>query len=76
MGFVTVLSRFGAEEAFSAGPWHVVRGRSSLESMESFWGRLAQPVRAPALQAGGRRFEPCTAHHCFHRLTDIPCLRD
>src|SRR6266496_6122038 len=26
-------------------------------------GRLAQMVRAPALQAGGRRFEPCTAHH-------------
>ncbi len=26
-------------------------------------GRLAQLVRAPALQAGGRRFEPCTAHH-------------
>ena len=25
-------------------------------------GRLAQLVRAPALQAGGRRFEPCTAH--------------
>src|SRR5271157_6280602 len=28
-------------------------------------GRLAQLVRAPALQAGGRRFEPCTAHHPF-----------
>src|SRR4029077_14129880 len=28
-------------------------------------GRLAQLVRAPALQAGGRRFEPCTAHHLF-----------
>ena len=26
-------------------------------------GRLAQLVRAPALQAGGRRFESCTAHH-------------
>ena len=26
-------------------------------------GRLAQPVRAPALQAGGPRFEPATAHH-------------
>ena len=32
-------------------------------------GRLAQLVRAPALQAGGRRFEPCTAHHDrFSRL--------
>src|SRR5713226_6576960 len=28
-------------------------------------GRLAQSVRAPALQAGGRRFESCTAHHTF-----------
>src|ERR1700730_9537071 len=28
-------------------------------------GRLAQLVRAPALQAGGRRFESCTAHHTF-----------
>jgi len=25
-------------------------------------GWLAQLVRAPALQAGGRRFESCTAH--------------
>ena len=33
-------------------------------------GRLAQLVRAPALQAGGRRFEPCTAHHpkCVSRV--------
>src|ERR1700731_415536 len=28
-----------------------------------YQGRLAQLVRAPALQAGGRRFESCTAHH-------------
>src|SRR6266404_8331575 len=34
-------------------------------------GRLAQLVRAPALQAGGRRFEPCTAHHCFQALADV-----
>ena len=26
-------------------------------------GRLAQLVRAPALHAGGHRFESCTAHH-------------
>lgn len=26
-------------------------------------GRLAQLVRAPALQAGGRQFEPVIAHH-------------
>ena len=28
-------------------------------------GRLAQLVRAPALQAGGRRFESYIAHHYF-----------
>ena len=28
-----------------------------------FFGRIAQPVRAPALQAGGHRFEPCSAYH-------------
>ena len=35
-----------------------VSGRKSV-----YEGRLAQLVRAPALQAGGRRFESCTAHH-------------
>ena len=34
-------------------------------------GRLAQLVRAPALQAGGRRFESCTAHH-RHFVPDPP----
>ena len=28
-----------------------------------FFGRLAQLVRAPALQAGGHRFESYIAHH-------------
>src|SRR5689334_16751705 len=37
-------------------------------------GRLAQLVRAPALQAGGRRFESCTAHHIRHR-TSIMVMR-
>src|SRR5690349_15113035 len=32
-------------------------------SLARQFGRLAQLVRAPALQAGGRRFESCTAHH-------------
>ena len=31
-------------------------------------GRLAQLVRAPALQAGGRRFESYIAHHRAPRL--------
>ena len=29
----------------------------------AYFGRLAQLVRAPALQAGGHRFESCIAHH-------------
>src|SRR5580692_9031386 len=37
-----------------------------------FRGRLAQLVRAPALQAGGRRFESCTAHQAPSR---IKCFR-
>jgi hypothetical protein len=36
---------------------------SGLKSREDADGRLAQPVRAPALQAGGPQFEPATAHH-------------
>ena len=44
-------------------------------------GRLAQLVRAPALQAGGRRFKSCTAHQCFQsdsnsRIYDrVACIR-
>src|SRR5580704_12168556 len=37
-------------------------------------GRLAQLVRAPALQAGGRRFESCTAHHFRHVSVDPGAL--
>ena len=34
-------------------------------------GRLAQLVRAPPLQGGGRRFESCTAHHLFSYLARV-----
>ena len=34
----------------------------------SLKGRLAQPVRAPALQAGGPRFEPASAHQSNQQL--------
>ena len=34
------------------------------------FGRLAQLVRAPALHAGGHRFESCTAHHRNQRFLD------
>ena len=44
---------------FSRLPWTVVNYNIKL----SPYGRLAQLVRAPALHAGGRRFESCTAHH-------------
>ena len=44
-------------------------GTKMLCCLELQRGRLAQLVRAPALQAGGRRFESCTAHHKFNNLT-------
>ena len=51
-----------------AGWW---RGRRRTDTLiEDFTfrgprGRLAQLVRAPALQAGGLGFESLTAHHYF-----------
>src|SRR5271168_5363011 len=36
--------------------------REMVSQRHKYEGRLAQLVRAPALQAGGRRFESCTAH--------------
>ena len=39
-------------------------------------GRLAQLVRAPALQAGGRRFESCTAHQVLIRQDYPKTVRD
>src|SRR4051812_40111127 len=59
----------------TAGSHHSARARASacvairligpglaLVMLDGFSGRLAQLVRAPALQAGGRAFEPRTAH--------------
>ena len=34
-------------------------------------GRLAQLVRAPALQAGGHRFESYIAHHFFAEIAQL-----
>src|SRR5579859_3380653 len=39
-------------------------------------GRLAQLVRAPALQAGGPRFESATAHHLESSSTSLRSRRD
>jgi hypothetical protein len=59
-GFATVGAfwvRFGEAGQFRKfGKWFRIK-----EGLPT--GRLAQPVRAPALQAGGRWFDPVTAHH-------------
>ena len=39
-------------------------------------GRLAQLVRAPALQAGGHRFESYIAHHLICRHSVIGSATD
>jgi hypothetical protein len=49
-------------------PLHRVLTGVTVWSREGKEGRLAQLVRAPALQAGGRRFESCTAHHLAFRI--------
>ena len=59
--FDTVLARLHQKRALhlecSSEKWFKIS-----EALNA--GRLAQLVRAPALQAGGRRFESCTAHQC------------
>ena len=64
-------------ETASDPPWISAARRATERSTRPLWqrvphaaalyasrrGRLAQLVRAPALQAGGPRFEPGTAHH-------------
>ena len=39
--------------------------------MSVHYGRLAQLVRAPALQAGGHRFESYIAHHLFAEIAQL-----
>ena len=39
--------------------------------MSMFIGFLAQLVRAPALQAGGHRFESCIAHHLSAEIAQL-----
>jgi hypothetical protein len=66
MGFDTVLTQFGRILHQQRTVRRDVVRASGLESEKPCSGRLAQLVRAPALQAGGRRFESCTAHQRFH----------
>ena len=40
-----------------------VQGKFGQQDIRFMYGRLAQLVRAPALQAGGHRFESYIAHH-------------
>jgi hypothetical protein len=62
----SVYPSFAPDRATWAPNWApnltIVRNKLILK------GRLAQLVRAPALQAGGRRFESCTAHHLIQML--------
>ena len=63
------LDRFASRTEFCHGsrqkgqPHRRRRRVTIVESGSPRNGRLAQPVRAPALQAGGRWFDPVTAHH-------------
>src|SRR6266446_7204415 len=62
------LSVLCAPREFQRNSRAKTQAAARVDALRSFLydesvGRLAQLVRAPALQAGGRRFEPCTAHH-------------
>ncbi|SRR6266568_55218 len=62
------LSFRRARQGFQRNSRAKTQAAARVDAFRSFLydesaGRLAQLVRAPALQAGGRRFEPCTAHH-------------
>ena len=39
--------------------------------VEDIWG-FSSAGRAPALQAGGQRFDPANLHQTFERLTEVP----
>ena len=39
--------------------------------LKCMYGRLAQLVRAPALQAGGHRFESYIAHHYYAEIAQL-----
>lgn len=40
-------------------------GAGTRDRMDLHWGCSSDPGRAAALQAAGRRFEPCHLHQCF-----------
>ena len=61
--------------------WHVATAVAFPQKSESLahhfyksrwiWG-FSSAGRAPALQAGGQRFDPANLHHFFKELTEIP----
>ena len=53
-----------------ASPWPTTFQKSN----RWIWG-FSSAGRAPALQAGGQRFDPANLHHFFKELTEIP-LKD
>ena len=44
-------------------------------TVEYIWG-FSSAGRAPALQAGGQRFDPANLHHFFKELTEVPGNRN
>ena len=55
-----VAVRLGLQRATTGRAQGMLDFRDRREGRN--FGRLAQLARAPARQAGGRRFEPCIAH--------------
>ena len=46
-------------------------GPPLLQKKMKIWG-FSSAGRAPALQAGGQRFDPANLHHILKRLTEVP----
>ena len=63
----------GVRRRLGTGLFRVLRASSPARGL--FFGRLAQLVRAPALHAGGRRFESSTAHRTFAGFWRVTTLR-
>ena len=58
----------------SAGQsYRLITGRSLVRIQVGPQGADSSVGRAPASQAGGRRFKPCSAHHC--RMALMECVR-
>src|SRR5205807_4703577 len=65
--WASIESDRGRTQLAGNSPGLTVQSRRSLSHFGPHDGRLAQLVRASALQAEGPRFEPATAHQAFDR---------